>query len=113
TTWRLNVPLQPGTNSLRITARDRRGNLLPATSRTITVEYTGPEPAPSENVVINEIMSNPAVPEASFVELWNTSAQHAFDLSGWHLAGLDFTFPPGTLLTNGQFLVLAKNRAAF
>jgi hypothetical protein len=70
------------------------------------------KPSPSA-VVINEIMYRPTVAGASFVELLNTATNFVFDLSGWRMTGLDYTFPSGTLLTNGQFLVLAKNRAVF
>jgi hypothetical protein len=45
--------------------------------------------------------------------LYNRSAGYSFDLSGWRLNGVDYTFPAGTILTNGGFLVLAKNREAF
>ena len=64
-------------------------------------------------VVINEIMYHPLVPGASYVELLNLSSNQSFDLSNWRLAELGLTFPNGTLLTNGQFLLAARNRAAF
>src|SRR5688572_1501174 len=42
-----------------------------------------------------------------------TSTNFAFDLSGWRVNGLDFTFPSGTALGSRQFFVLAKKRGAF
>jgi len=43
-----------------------------------------------------------------YVELHNPGTQPA-DLSGWRLSGgISFTFPAGTLMQTGQFLVVAK-----
>jgi len=60
-----------------------------------------------------KIMYNPSVPEAEYVELYNASSKVAFDLSGWQLQGLSYTFPPGSLIGTNSFLVLAANGAAF
>src|SRR5205823_6349252 len=64
-------------------------------------------------VVINEIMYQPAVPGGEYVELYNTSSNLTFDLSGWQFRGLAFTFPTGSLIGANSFLVLAANRTAF
>jgi hypothetical protein len=64
-------------------------------------------------VVINEIMYNPLFPESSYVELFNRSTNYTFNLSGWRLNGIDFTFPHGTLMAPRSYLVIAKNRQAF
>ena len=48
-----------------------------------------------------------------FIELFNRSATYSFDLSGWRLNGVDFTFPQGTIITNRGLLVVCKDRAAF
>ena len=109
--WRLQVPVASGTNNLVIAGLDRSGNVL--SNRTVTVEFTGPDQNPADFIVINEIMYNPAVSEASYVELFNRSTNYSFDLSGWRLNGIDFTFPPGTSISNGQYLVMAKDRTAF
>src|SRR6185503_17914163 len=66
-----------------------------------------------DTLVFNEIMYNPAVPDASYVEILNRSTNVSFDLSGWRVNGLDFTFPLGSVITNRQALLLAKNRLAF
>ena len=63
--------------------------------------------------MINEIMYHPIVPNASFVEIYNTSGGNAFDLSGCRLSGADFTFPPGTIIAPNSFLVLARDRVTF
>src|SRR4029434_8977 len=81
-------------------------------SNLISVVYNGPVSRPEDHVVINEIMYRPATPGAAFIEILNSSPTFAFDLSGWRVNGLDFTFPPGTIMTNRQMLVLAQNRAA-
>jgi hypothetical protein len=64
-------------------------------------------------VVINEIMYAPAANNAQFVELYNNSTNTTFDLSGWQLQGLSYTFPNGSLLGPTNYLVLAVNGVAF
>lgn len=111
TAWTLRIPMAPGTNTLLISAVDGTGNSL--SNRTITVNYTGPTPDPEGSVVINEIMFNPPVDQTAFVELLNTQTSYAFDLSGWRVNGLDYTFPAGAVLPGRSFLVLARNRGEF
>ena len=43
----------------------------------------------------------------------NTTLQQTFDLSGWRVNGLGYTFPPGSILLPRAYLVLAENRAEF
>jgi len=62
--------------------------------------------------VFNEIMYNSSTPESTFVEILNRSPAFAFDLSGWRVNGLNFTFKPGALIFPGQYMVLAKNAPA-
>ncbi len=111
TSWRMLVPLADGTNVLNVTARDRNGGAL--SNQTLTVNSTATSPSPQNVVVINEIMFHPLEPDAEYVEIFNTSTNFAFDLSNWRINGLDYTFPAGTVITNRQFIVLAKDRAAF
>ena len=66
---------------------------------------------PTEEIVINEIHANP--PEnhihQEFIELHNPSTS-AQDLSGWRLSSaVDFTFPAGTSIPPGGFLVIAED----
>lgn len=59
-------------------------------------------------VVFSEVMYHPAedgTPE--WIELHNQMAV-TMDLSGWSVqGGIDYTFPPGTILKGGAYLVLA------
>lgn len=64
-------------------------------------------------LVISEIMYHPLPrsdgKDLEFVELFN-SGPVPEDLSGYRLAGtIDFTFPPGTVMPAGDFLVVAKS----
>ena len=66
-------------------------------------------------VVINEIGFHPASENAGeeFIELHNPDAV-AVDASGWRFtSGVDFTFPGGTLIPAGGYLVVAADAAAF
>ncbi len=58
-------------------------------------------------------MYAPAAENAQFLELYNNSTNMTFDLSGWQLQGLSYTFPSGSILAPTNFLVLAANNAAF
>src|SRR5688572_29158787 len=65
------------------------------------------------NVIINEIHYDPAVKVelVEFIELHN-SGTTALDLSGWRLTeGVEFTFPAGTTIGAGGYLVVAENPA--
>jgi len=63
-------------------------------------------------VAINEIHYHPVSnPDAEFVEFHNAGATTA-DLTGWTISdGLDLTFPPGTTLLPGGYLVIAFSPA--
>ena len=65
-------------------------------------------------VVFNEIMYHPAENEAAleWLELHNQMAVN-IDLSGWRLSsGIDFTFPTGTIISGGNYIVVAIDPAA-
>ncbi|MEN9676261.1 MAG: hypothetical protein RIS76_2157 [Verrucomicrobiota bacterium] len=70
---------------------------------------------PRFQVVVQEIMAQPAVARAAYVELGNVSARTGWDLSGHRLEGdsLRFTFPAGTRLEPGAVLCVAADAAAF
>ncbi|HXG48932.1 MAG TPA: lamin tail domain-containing protein, partial [Methylomirabilota bacterium] len=112
TAWRIALPAPAGTNDLEIAGHDLRGQPMPGFVRTVRIENPVPTPDPTGAVVINEIMYNPLRPEAAYVELYNRSSS-AIDLSGWRLNGLDYTFPPGSFITNGQYLVLAASMVGY
>lgn len=68
----------------------------------------------TRDVVINEIHTNPDVETEAveFVELYNAGPS-AVDLSAWSFAdGVSFTFPIGTVLVAGGYLVVAEDPAA-
>jgi len=111
--WTLAVPLVHGTNTFDVSGVDMDGNPIAGDTNAVWVVYGGADVAPAGQVVINEIMFNPAQPNAEFVELHNVSTQHAFDLSGWQFNGLSYTFPAGAMIQPQQFLVLAANGPAF
>lgn len=113
TGWTATVVLQTGTNSLSVVGVDVHGQPVPGASNTVTAIYTGSAPSPVGQVVINEIMYNPAIPGADYVELYNNSGIASFDVSGWQFKGLSYTFPAGSMLGPNQYLVLAANRATF
>ena len=72
-------------------------------------------------IVINELHYHPAdsavgagenPEDLQFLELYNNDAL-TVDLSGFSISeGLTFTFPSGTTMAPGEFLVLAKNEAS-
>ena len=113
TNWTLRLPLNPGSNFFAVQALDGGGQLVGGGSNGVTVVYAGQPPAAQGWVVINEIMFHPALPGAEYVELFNTSSNFSFDLSGWRFNGLDYTFPAGSLMPPRGYLVLARDRVAF
>ena len=113
TAWRMTVPLLERTNLLVIAGADRFGNPISGYSDRIQIINNGLLPLPQDHLVINEIQYDAALPNASFLELHNTSASTPFDLSGFRLDGAGYTFPPGAILAAGGFLVLARDSAGF
>ncbi|MBI4328153.1 MAG: lamin tail domain-containing protein [Chloroflexi bacterium] len=66
-------------------------------------------------VVFNEIMYHPATNEAAleWVELHSLMTVD-MDLSGWSISGgIDYVFPPGTIVKGGGYLVVAISPATF
>jgi hypothetical protein len=113
TNWTVTVPLSNGATNLSITGVDRAGQPIAGTSNQLAVSYSGAAPSPVGQVVINEIMYNPPLAQAQFIELFNNSSNLTFDLSGWQMQGLSYTFSAGSLLPPLGFLILAANRPAF
>jgi hypothetical protein len=112
TNWSLTVPVPNGTNSWTLSAQDRYGNAVGG-ALLVSVTNTNVPALPVGNVVFSEIMFNPTTPEGEYVELFNRSTNTPFDLSGWIINGLDYTFPPGSILLPQNRLVLARSRTAF
>ncbi|MGA2245783.1 MAG: lamin tail domain-containing protein [Verrucomicrobiota bacterium] len=113
TNWTIAVPLRSGTNQLTVTALDINSNLIAGDSGTVSAVYTGTNISPAGHVVFNEIMYAPAAPDASFLELFNNSTNTTFNLSGWQLPELGYSFPNGSELGPRGFLTLANNQPAF
>ena len=113
TNWTITLPLVNGTNMLSVVGEDRNDQPITGDSNTVSVIYNGTNVSPTGQLVINEIMYNPAVAKAQFVELYNNSTNATFDLSGWQLQALSYTFPNGSILAPTNYLVLAANGAAF
>jgi hypothetical protein len=113
TGWTVLVPLHSGTNKFSVVGVNTQGQPIAGETNNVSAVYNGTVPSPAGQVVINEIMYNPLVAGAEYVELYNTSAGITFDLSGWEFQGLAYTFPAGSLLRPKSFLVLAANAPAF
>jgi len=113
TNFVVTVPLAHGTNSLSVVGVGCAGQPITGASNRVSVVYGGANASPVGKLVLNEIMYNPVVPDAQFVELYNSSANTTFDLSGWQFQGLGYTFPNGSVITPTNYLVLAANGAAY
>ncbi|MBL9174300.1 MAG: lamin tail domain-containing protein [Verrucomicrobiales bacterium] len=113
TEWRVTVLLSPGSNRLTVTGRDAMGNLVAGSVKLVTIRFTGSGELPSEKLAFGEILYQPKVPGAEFVELVNGSVQNAFDVSGWRVDGLGYVFPNGTLLAPGARWVITRDPEAF
>ncbi len=113
TGWTVAVPLATGTNQFSVTGVDINNQFIAGDSNSVSVVYSATNASPVGQIVINEIMYAPTVPNAEFVELYNNSTNMAFDMSGWQFQGLGYTFPNGSVIGPTNYLVLAANGAAF
>lgn len=114
TTWRTRVALRPRqSNVVTVTGVDENGEPIPGASATLNVNVTGTVENVADRVVINEILADPLQPRTEFVELHNTSRLSSFDLSGYRLNGVGFTFPSGSVIPPGGFLLVVRDPVAF
>jgi len=111
--WTMQVALSAGDNALKVQGWNASSNLATGASATLNVNYNGLVELPQDKLIFNEIMYHPIAPGASFIELFNTSINEAFDLSGWRLNGVGFTFPGGTIIPARGFLMVAEDRLGF
>lgn len=111
--WSIRVPLGAGANALQIAGKDLRGNLYPGATNQVTITYNGVPPRPQDWITISEILYHPTVKSGDFIEIYNRHPNYAFDLSGFVLQGVTFTFPPGSFIQPGRYLVLARDPAVF
>ncbi len=109
--WSVLVALTTRTNVLNISGYDLYGNLV--TNATSTVVFNGTVADPTKVVVFNELMYQPPVTNAAYVELYNSSTNFTFDLSGWRVNGLGYTFSAGSFISPGQYLVLAQDPVTY
>src|SRR5207244_7011807 len=107
------VPLAIGSNDFSVVSYNPNGQPITGASNFVSVVYSGTVQSPIGNVVFNEIMATPLLPDAEYVELFNNSTNYTFDLSGWKVNGLSYTFPNGATLNPRSYLLLTKDRQAF
>ena len=73
---------------------------------------------PVFDVVINEFHYNPCTEQGNdtdyeFIEIYNFGAS-AIDIGDWQIANaVDFTFPTGTTIAAGEYIVVAVNAATY
>jgi len=111
--WILRLPLAPGPQGYWCKASTAAACRCPAQSVTLTIEFTGLAESPVGKVLFSEIMFAPRIADAEYVELFNASTSATFDLSGWRINGLDYTFPTGSRIAPRGFLVLVKDFVAY
>jgi len=102
TAWSVQLPLTRGTTVFNIQPFDRAGNVFPSSEPTVTATYNGTPDEATNSIVFSELMFDPAVQGAEYIELYNRSTSTAFDLSGWQVNGLDYTFPAGSFIRRGR-----------
>jgi hypothetical protein len=112
TNFSISIPLTQATNDLRLVGLDRTGKPL-ADVDTVRVTYAGAIPQAEDWVVINEIHYNPDIPGTSFIELHNRHVSSPFNLAGFRLDGIGYTFPADATIGPGKFLLLVADRTAF
>ncbi|MBN2685536.1 MAG: lamin tail domain-containing protein [Pontiellaceae bacterium] len=113
TSWRLTLPLNAGANTLLITGRDRFGNEVDGANAVRNITFSGADLDPEGVVVFSEIHPSPDDRAAQFLELHNASTNHIFDLSGWRINGVGYTFPEGAVIEPGEYLLLVADRYQF
>ncbi|MCF7669289.1 MAG: lamin tail domain-containing protein [Verrucomicrobia bacterium] len=111
--WRFEITLAGGTNTFVIEGFDRSSEPVPGASEQVNIIYNDSPANPASYLVINEIMYHPQQDDAEFLEIYNMSEKDAFDLSGFRVNGLDYTFGGSSIIRPGEYLVLAEDRAAF
>ncbi|HMJ88430.1 MAG TPA: lamin tail domain-containing protein, partial [Candidatus Acidoferrum sp.] len=111
TGWTVTVPVTNNTQ-VSVAAYDFNGNPVGATTQ-VTINFAGAVPDPARYVMISEIMYNPLIPNCEYVEIFNSHPTFAFDMSGWVLNGVDYTFPAGSYIAPRSFLLIVKDRTSF
>ena len=113
TNWSVRLPLSGSTNLFTVRGYDASSNLLANSTRTITVYFNGTVSKPEESLVINEIMYQPKITNAHYVEIYNRSTNTTFGLGGYRLNGADYNFPASSFISPLSYLTVVKDMAAF
>jgi len=108
-TFSITVPVSKGVNTLTLTGITSSGEMISGANDTVSFISTKTAGSPVGVVVINEIMCSGKTNGAEYVELYNTSTNTTYDLSGWQFKGLSYTFSPGSILAPRAFLVLVAD----
>ncbi|HEY2953210.1 MAG TPA: CotH kinase family protein, partial [Verrucomicrobiae bacterium] len=111
--WSFRLTLQPGTNVFSIRGYDRFGNIMSNVTGTVTVNFTGALVSPVGALVMTEVNYRPAALNAGYIELLNLSPTYFFDVSGWRIDGVEYTFPLGTIINPRSTNMFVQNRTAF
>lgn len=110
-TFRIDLPIQPGTQIYTIEAYDFEGSLIGFDNITVTGNGTV-APAAAGLLVVSELMYHPDDDAYEFLEIFNTSTL-TLDLEGMSFtAGISYTFP-AVLLPPGERIVIARDLTAF
>ncbi len=113
TNWSATVALAAGDNVFVIRGLDQAGVAVPGALKRVVVRDTLATDSPAASLCFTEIMVEPAGAGGGFVEVFNRSVTTWFDLSGWRIGGLDFTFPAGTLLRPRGYGLIVEDQAVF
>ena len=112
--WRVPVPLRSGANTITLATYDFQGAKLD--THTVTITSLVESPTPPEFLRITEIHYHPADPDGEnteFLELRNIGT-NSLDIGGvTFTSGIRFTFPSGTILGAGGYLLVVQDRVAF
>jgi hypothetical protein len=109
----ISVPLQKGINQFNLTGIGRNGLPIAGDTNSVSIVYNTTNISPVGQIVINEIMYDPTITGAQYIELYNNSTNTAFDLSGWNIPALSYIFPSGSIIGPTNYLVLGATFADF
>lgn len=105
--WSLRLALPQGSQLIRVDGFDLNGAPVAGATASTTITVNNAPEDPLGKIVINEINYNPQIPSAEFLELFNTSFNTAYDLFGWQINGVGFTFERSTVIPPRGFVVVA------
>lgn len=70
-----------------------------------------PNSQSSYDIIIDDVNGS-SVAADQYIRLKNNSSEY-IDVSAWHLDGIDYTIPPGTVIASGGTVMLLKNDVAY